>query len=167
MSSSTQFVEDLVRAETSRVARSWHPPERRLGLLEVCRAIDTIVLSARHQKEDIFKLCRQGANKAISLFMDEWCRQRRAPLFPSDAQTIQWAFSVVQHCGRIASCEKLLEYERAGLGTFFHNNDELQFEYTPKYVGLEAIEKDEANWILDEVADMQEPALNLLNPHYS
>lgn len=162
MSSSTQFVEDLVRTETSRVARSWHPPDRRLGLLEACRAIDTIVLSARQQKEHVFELCRQGANKAISLFMDESCRQRRAPLFPSEDQTIQWALSVVQHCGRIASCEKLLDYERAGLGTFFQNNGELQFEYTPKYLGLEAIETEEANWILEEVADMQKPALNLL-----
>jgi len=163
MSSNTQFVEDLVRSETRRVALSWRPPERRAGLLEICRAIDTIVVSARHQKDDVVEFCRQGADKAISLFMDDSCRQRRAPIFPSDDRTIQWAFSVLQHCGRIASCEKLLDYERAGLGRFFHNNGELQFEYTPKYVGLEAIENDESKWILDEVADTQEPALNLLD----
>ena len=163
MSSNTQFVEDLVQTETSRVARSWQAPVRRAALLEICRAIDTIVLSARRQEDDVVEFCRQGANKAISLFVDQSCQEQRAPMFPSDDRTIQWAFSVVQHCGRIALCEKLLDYERAGLGKFIHNNGELLFEYTPKYVGLEAIENDESKWILDEVADLQEPALNLLN----
>ena len=104
-----------MQSEESRVAGSWAHPERRLALLEICRAIDSIVISAEHQPSEIVELCRQGANKAISLFVDESWERRRTPLFPSNEQTFQWAHSVLQHCGRIASCEKLLDYEGAGL----------------------------------------------------
>jgi hypothetical protein len=140
MSSATESVKDLVRNEQSRVERSWGHPERRLALLEICRAIDSIVLSARHQADEIVELCRQGANKAISLFLDESCTNRRAPLFASDEQTFEWAHSVLQHCGRIASCEKLLDYEQAGLGEFSVDGEELRFTVTAKYAGLEALE---------------------------
>ena len=162
MPTATEVVEELVRNETCRVARSWNHPERRLGLLEVCRAIDTIVLSANHQRTDLIELCRQGANKAISLFMDESCRMSRAPIFPSNHETLQWAFSALQHCGRIASCEKLLDYERAGLGRFSRRGGDVQFEITPAHAGLEALEVEEFELMSESIADKQQPICDLL-----
>ena len=163
MLGAAQLVQDLVKNETLLVANSWEHPERRLGLLEICRAIDIIALTAKHQKSDVVDFCRQGANKAISLFMDESCKAQRAPIFPSNDQTIQWAFSALQRCGRIASCEKLLDYERAGLGRFISNGGGLQFEVTTKYAGLEALEEQEFDWLTGSVADTQRPFLNLLD----
>jgi len=163
MSSATELVRELVRREESRVAGSWAHPERRLALLEICRAVDGIVVSAEHQPGEIVELCRQGANKAISLFVDESWKRRRTPLFPSNEQTFQWAHSVLQNCGRIASCEKLLDYERAGLGGFASHRGELRFEIVPKYAGLEALEVEEFEWLEDSVADIRRPVRDLLD----
>lgn len=163
MSTATELVKEIVQREESRAAGSWGHPERRLALLEICRAVDSIVISAGHQQDEVVELCRQGANKAIGLFLDESCKRQRTPVFPSNDQTFQWAHSVVQHCGRIATCEKLLDYEQAGLGEFSTQREELRFEVTPKYAGVEALEVEEFESLQGWVTDVRRPLLDQLD----
>ncbi len=163
MLSATEQIQDIVRREESRVRASWQHPERRLALLEICRAIDSVVLSANHQQEEVVELCRQGANKAVSLFMDDSCKEKRTPLFPSNEHTFRWAQSALQQCGRISMCEKLLDYERAGLGRFSGHNGDFTFDITPKYAGLEALELEEFSWLADSIMDMRGPVRSLLD----
>lgn|ERR1039458_4072386 len=59
MPTASEIVRDLVTREEGRVTASWPHPERRLALLEICRAIDIVVLSAKHQREEVVELCRR------------------------------------------------------------------------------------------------------------
>jgi hypothetical protein len=142
MSAIGDLVTRIIREEQSKVANSWCYSDRRLGLLELCRAIDSAFLGI-HKNAEAAEFCREGANKALSLFIDESCDNRRTGLFPSDDKTFQWAHSELQHCGRIAVCEKLSDYECGHLGKFVEKSGCLCFEINLKYPGIEALEEQE------------------------
>ncbi|HEY2169668.1 MAG TPA: hypothetical protein VGJ30_08595, partial [Candidatus Angelobacter sp.] len=105
---------------------------------------------------DAQDLCREGASKAISLFMDDSCNQPRTPLFPSNQSTFTWAYSALQHSGRIAICEKLLDYQKAGLADIAVMDDEIRVEFLPRYSGLENIDTEEFEWLTDSIHDGQQ-----------
>lgn len=163
MSTATKLVKGIVKHEEDRVRASWQHRERRLALLEICRAIDIVVVSARHQHEEVVELCRQGANKAISLFLDESCNRLRTPLFPSNDRTFQWAQSVLQLCGAIASCEKLLDYEQAGLGEFVGQDKEFRFDFTAANAGVEALEQEDFERLNDSLGHVRRPLYDAID----
>jgi hypothetical protein len=162
MSAVTELVRTIIATEEARVLMSWKHQETRLGLLQICRAIDSLVLGAQKDPE-AFELSREGTVKAVSLFMDQSWQDQRIPFFPSDDHTFRWAHSVLQHCGRIAVCEKFIEYEQAGLGRFVELGGDLQFEITPKYAGIEALEEKEFAWLERSISANQDPIRALMN----
>jgi hypothetical protein len=112
---------------------------------------------------DAQDLCREGASKAISLFMDDACNQIRTPLFPSNQNTFTWAYSALQHSGRIAICEKLLDYHKVGLADIAVVNDEVRVEFLPRYSGLETLDTEEFEWLTDSIHDGQQTIRKTLN----
>ena len=156
MTSATELIRSLLDKEQARILSSWRVHDNRLALLQICRATDSLLFGALTDTE-AFEFAREGASKAVSLFVDRSCDNQRIPLFPSEHETFQWAHSVLQHCGRLAVCEKFLEYEKAGLGMFRECGRDLEFEITPRYAGIEAMEEQENQWLESSIRNRQEP----------
>jgi hypothetical protein len=163
MPTAREIVQGIVKCQEDRVSTSWPHPERRLALLEICRAIDTVVLSAKHQREEVVELCRQGANKAVSLFVDDSCNESRTPLFASNDATFRWAQSALQLCGQIASCEKLLDYEQSGLGEFSGHREALRFDFTALNAGMEALEQGDFERLVDSQGHVRRPLYDAMD----
>ena len=163
MPTATEIVQEIIKCQEDRVSTSWPHPERRLALLEICRAIDIVVLSAKHQREEVVELCRQGANKAVSLFVDDSCNESRTPLFASNDATFRWAQSALQLCGQIASCEKLLDYEQSGLGEFSGHREALRFDFTALNAGMEALEQEDFERLVDSQGHVRRPLYDAMD----
>lgn len=160
--SATELVKNIIQDEETNVVKSWPYPNRRLALLEICRAIDSITVGIEIDDQAL-AFSREGSNKAISLFMDQSCNEQRTPLFPSDESTFRWAHWALQRCGRIATCEKFLEYERAGLGRMIAQGENLQFEITPKYAGIESLAAEELRWLSSSASEIDNHLYSLLD----
>jgi hypothetical protein len=156
-------LQDLIRKEEQVVIASAPWSDRRLALLEICRACDMFFLTSDQHNDELVGLYREGCNKAIKLFLDNSCNLTRAALFPSSHETMRWANAVIQHCGRLSLCEKLLEYQRSNLGKLTLIGSTVHFDFSARYLGLESLERDEFEWVSDLTNKVQQPARELLD----
>ncbi len=154
----------IVRAEEKRVSNSF-TLDKRLALLELTRAIDsyyflrtTLRNNKQHRREsELDDLYTFGWNKALSLFLDDAVKHFGVPLVPSIRESMDWADSVLQHCGRLSMCEFLTDLCRAGLATVLHSEkDRYVFTYVADPIGMEAIEREEFHWLRNFIVDLQQ-----------
>ncbi|MEX2227558.1 MAG: hypothetical protein WEB52_14035, partial [Dehalococcoidia bacterium] len=131
----------LLTAEESRVKRSVGDGDRRMALFELVRSMDAYFFyllcldpqaSKRELQSDRYELTKNGWNKALSLFADEGARGVGVPLAASTTDPHAWADSLIQHCGRIGSCELALDLVRYGLAKLTSDgNDAFVFDLPP------------------------------------
>ena len=143
--------------------------ERRLAVLELVRSIDRFYLwqnspreQSTHREQEIDSLFVYGCNKALQLFLDESTQQDMVPLTRSTDETRKWANSTLYHCGQIAVCEMLLDWERAQLGKFVTRDGTICFECTERALGLEAYEVEEFYWLRAFVAHHEQSFMDSL-----
>jgi hypothetical protein len=162
MSNARDVLARIVDAEGARVVRSWRYADKRTAILELCRAIDAIYLETEEDSE-LAEACRQGSSKAILLFVDQSFNEQRTGLFPSNDETFQWALSALTYCARLATCEKILDYEKAGLCHLDQSDHTMRVEFLPKYGGIEALEVAEFDRTRGMLVDIQQPFHELLD----
>ena len=121
--SALDILRDYIRQGENRVLANL-PYERRWGLLEIVRAADhyfihCLGLNEEDREEEMQSerrhLHRYGQCKAISLFVDQSCIAVGPSLSRSVRATQEWAEAVIQNCGRLGSCEMLIELHKYGL----------------------------------------------------
>jgi hypothetical protein len=160
---------DLLRAEERTILNTFPPVERRVAVLDLVRSIDYFYLwqnsrreptNPREEETDMFLI--YGCNKALQLFLDKSTQNEMVPLHPSTEESRTWANSILYHCGEIAICEMLLDWERAHLGTFVIRDGTTRFECTDRAIGLEAYEAEEFYWLRGFVADNQQSLMDSL-----
>lgn len=137
----------VASAESAALSAFLPMGDRRLALLEICRAIDLACISFQSASSEVREFSRWGMNKALMLCLDGFGKHRHAILIPSSRETFEWSHAFLQQCGRIALCEQYLDYEAAGLGTFKQDGSDLRFELTARFVGAEMRDVDEFNWL--------------------
>ena len=160
---------DLLRTEEESILNSFPPVERRLAVLDLVRSIDHFFLwqhsrgehnTNREEETDSFVVF--GCNKALQLFLDESTQHDRVPLTRSTEATRMWANSTLYHCGQIAVCEMLLDWDRAKLGKLVMCDGTIRFECTERPIGLEAYEVEEFHWLRRFVADHEQGQMDSL-----
>lgn len=168
-SETSRQLQDLVHAQEREILKAFGPIERRLGVLELVRSIDSFYLwqntrSAQRtgQDEDIESFYVYGCNKALQLFLDESTQYAMVPLSRSTEETRTWANSVLYQCGRIAVCEVLIDHERAQLGRFSTRDGTIRFEYVDRSIGLEGYETEEFYWLRGFVAEQERGRMDSL-----
>ena len=162
MSTISDFIRNAIISEERSIVADLSHHARRLALLEICRAVDSLFFGAQSDPK-IIELYEEGANKALLLFMDESCSVPRTPMWPSNDNTFRWAHATIQRCGRLAICERFLEYERTGMGRFVDDGDHVWFETIPKYSGVEAVEAASQQMIDEFVSEIQRPIKSVLD----
>lgn len=163
----SSVLDKLIRDEEHSLATGAALSDKRLALLEICRASDMFFLTVHQHSDELVGLYRHGCNRAIKLFLDTSCNLPRAALYPSTPKTMGWANAVIQHCGRLSLCEKLLEYEQSGLGTLTLKGSTIHFHFTARHHGLESLERDEFAWVSNLIHAIQQPARKLLDAEES
>lgn len=148
----SETLKELIHQQEQRILASF-PEQKRWGLLELARAMDAYVfyvigLDERERKLGIGgvreHLYKYGWNKALSLFMDQSCLEQGAPLVQSFKESQEWADSVIQHCGRLGSCQMMLDLCRYGLADLSTPSlGELRFSLRGSALGVEAMEREE------------------------
>jgi hypothetical protein len=159
----------LVHASEQRLLDTVLHLEGRIAIMNLVREIDLFYLwqnsSARANgdfNEEAEAFLEYGCNKALRMFVDETSQHELVPLFPASNETQAWAKAVLYHCGQIAVCERLLDCERAGLGTFVNKDDIIHFQFASRNIGLENVERDEFDWMQNFVAGQLQPVMNSL-----
>lgn len=150
---------ELIGREEQKIVETF-PRERRLGLMEVARAMDFHwvrghlgLLEATELEENLPEF---GLNKALDLLLDESSRGPMFPLMSSTKEKQAWADSVLFRLGALGRCEALLEMARLGLGGFEKSGPrQYDFIYTKKPIGLEGLEKADADWYQGQVRRQQ------------
>ncbi len=144
------------------------PRERRLGLMEVSRAMDFYWTRGRFGPSERVATLEEtlpefGLNRALELLLDQSSRGPRFPLMPSTKEKEEWADSVLFLFGAMGRCEALLEMSRLGLGAIEKDGPKsYRFTYTKNPIGLEALEKSDVDWYQQEVRRQQGPELREL-----
>jgi hypothetical protein len=112
--SATELVKNIIQDEEISVVKSWLYPDRRLALLEICRAIDSIAVGIQIDDQAL-EFSREGSNKAISLFMDQSCNEQRSPLFPSDESTFRGHIRLCSIAGALQYVKSFWSMNNRGL----------------------------------------------------
>ena len=152
----------MVSAETAALIAVLPVEDRRLAILEICRAIDLVRVAARVSTE-ARELSRWGTNKALKLCLDGFGKYKRTPLVPSSRETFEWSHAFLQQCGRIALCEQYLDYEASGLGEFSHDGTDFRFLLTPRFVGTEMLDVAEFTWFNAQLDALHQPVKMMLD----
>lgn len=154
---------ELLHTEEQRVLATFPAVERRIAVLDLIRSIDHFFLwqNSRGERitqneEEFASVFIYGCNKVLQLFLDESAERDMVPLSKSTESTRNWAESAVYHCGRIATCEMLLDWEKARLGKFVIRDGTTYFECTDRAIGIEGYEVDEFHWLRGFVANHQQ-----------
>ena len=149
----TRSLSNLIAAERLRVRNSAIEIDSRIAILELSRALDTLCLyerqaatlsdQSRTELEEIAPLYRNGWTIALELFPCQ-CEEAGTPILNSTPQLQRWADSVLQHCGRIALFERMLDYCRAGLASVsLVSPGNFEAVLTALNAGVEYIEQEE------------------------
>jgi hypothetical protein len=155
----------LINEEDSRMRTSFNG-DGRWALLELVRSIDAYfyhVLSLRGEENEEEKANERhylnvyGANRALSLFLSEAASGYPVPLYPSIPEAQAWADSLVQHCGRLSSCEVGLQMARYGLASLSRQNSALRIAVS-KGAGIESVEREQFQYIDKVVREMDQDA---------
>jgi hypothetical protein len=152
----------IISAEGDALVAILPTGDRRLALLEICRAID-LVCVASGSSHEVRELSRWGMNKALMLCLSTFGKYRNAILTPSNRETFEWSHAFLQQCGRIALCEQFLDYEAAGLGVFKQDGSELRFELTARFSGVERKDVAEFGWLSKQSAALHQPFRSMLD----
>lgn len=167
---SSAKLRSIASAESAALSAFLPLQDRRLALLEICRAIDMACISFQSANNEVREFSRWGMNKALMLCLNGFGKHGHAILSPSTREMFEWSHAFLQQCGRIALCEQYLDYEAAGLGIFKQDGRDLRFELTTPFVGAEMRDVDEFNWLnrqsdavykpLRSELDRLDPAIN-------
>lgn len=156
----------VIASEERRIKASFDG-DSQWALLELARSMDVYFYYVLSLEGDDAKqeanserhyLNVYGWNKALSLFLDDGCRQHVVRLFPSIPEAQRWADSVVQHCGRLGYCEVGLDMVRYGLASL-EKMRAGNFRFTlstPVAVG--AVEGKDFGYLADLVREMDAEA---------
>lgn len=161
----------LLEQETQRV-QATYDRERRLGLIELVRAIDNFFVGqiAPGERTDtdieIGRLIAYSLPKIFNLFLDDSTKNDGAPLFCSVREIQAWADSVLQHCGRIVYGEQMLGMCAAGLGeieTISEHEFIFRLSRQSAPFGVEARERENYEWLSRFItSEMQRPHIEVL-----
>lgn len=154
----------LLRKQEARILQSFPLKDHRLAVIELARAIDAFLLRTKiaglETDEELASLYGTGWNKALSLFLDDSSALPGFPLAKSSNEIQGWANSVLQHCGRVAHCERILDLCKYGLGTLLKSSTgQYHFRYASTLIGSEAVETQEAVWQSTFVRDTIQKAV--------
>jgi hypothetical protein len=159
----TELIE-LIAVERDRVAATF-PFERRLGLIELTRAIDDFFLrqvlptaGPGDDRDALFRCWVYGWGTALDLFLDDSCQRPGSPLVPSDEEMRRWAGSVLQHCGKVGLCRQLLHLHRSGLLELRKvGHREYAFRSAEGRAGVEWFDGGDFDWASGRVAALDAP----------
>jgi len=148
------LLKSIITEEEQKISASFKA-DRRIALFELIRAIDfNFIYSLSLPNQDKFNewigsegyyFIEFGINTALSLFIGEHCNKPGVLAGCSTREMQEWAYSVLQHCGRLGACKMILDlyhYQLCQLDMLSDN----EIRYTPvpmKYIALERIEAEE------------------------
>lgn len=148
------LLNNIIRDEEDKIISTFKA-DNRIALFELIRAVDFyFVYSLSLQDDEKFnqwdeseenRFREYGINTALSLFIGQHCNQPGVFLGPSRGELQNWAFSVIQRCGRLGMCRMLLDLDYYKLGRLEVCPDRV-IKYMPvpmKYIGLERLEAEE------------------------
>ena len=171
MSDPVVELRSLIQEEEQRVRGSFTGPRQR-AVLELTRSIDVdftfasaIAASAAPASlaSEHIDVREYGSNKALGLFTDDWCSTPYALLYPSEREAEKWADSAIQHCGRLGYCEMGLDMVRYGLADL-RKLEPSSYEFVMrKGAGVEAVERQEIDFIRHVVQEMDKDAWKAIN----
>lgn len=135
-------LQSLIRLQEERLLSSIPAGDKRLPLLQLVRAGDYYFLADKTTvPENHQEFFSYGYSKALGFVVDRYRDLEGAPLFPSNRELHAWALAVIENSGGIALCERLLAYERAGLGILEKvGPNQIRFSFPPGPIGLENLE---------------------------
>lgn len=160
--STSTRLKSIVSAETAALVAALPAQDRRLAILNICRAVDLVRVAARVSAEARV-LSRWGTNKALKLCLDGFGAYKRTFMVPSSRETLRWSHAFLHQCGRIALCEQYLDYESTGLGKFIEDGTDVRFCLTPRYVGTEMLDVGEFTWFNAQLDALHRPLKTILD----
>ena len=167
MSSTIEELQCLISREMVRVRSSFRASpqygiDARVALLECSRALDHFfvrpLLTRQPNPASLWNLYAAGSHRAFTLFLDETADRGGVPLTPSVPHLHNWADSAIQHLGRVAQSQHLLELSKATLATLSRiNNGRFCVTFPDALVDSEAFDVSDQLWLRRLASRIDEP----------
>ena len=108
---------DIIEEEEQRICASYPRNDaflKKMILFELIRSFDSFfVLSQKN--EDLRCHYEYGLNRALKLLYGKYTNEIGYPLGPSNKHSWEYANSIIQHCGRIEFCRRIIAFIKADL----------------------------------------------------
>ena len=119
---------------------------KKLLLLELTRAIDLFYLATDKNNDELNALYQYGWNEVLSLIFGKFVNSGKYPLIRSTRESWEWANSIIQHCGRVAFCKKIIAFCKANLAYLDCDEDNNVYVYFTDVRDWEQFDRDSFNW---------------------
>ncbi len=157
MPTTTDQLQRLIQQEIAQVRRSFRTsPEAgidtRVALLECSRALDHFfvrpLLTQQPNDPSLCELYAGGGHLALTVLLDEAVDRTGVPLVPSVPDLHNWADSAIQHLGRVAQLQHLLELAKSGIATLSRTEDgSYRFTFADDLIDAEAFDVADQLWL--------------------
>ena len=107
----------IIEKEEARIHASYPQNDanlKKIILFELIRSFDSFFVFTKKQK-DLEYYYKYGLNRALKLLYGEYTKETGYPLVPSNKNSWEYANSIIQHCGRIELCYRLITFMKADL----------------------------------------------------
>lgn len=112
-----KILEQIIAQEEERIIHFFsatNGPQKKLILFGLIRAFDSFFLFAK-KTEDLMDHYNFGCNEALRLFYGQYVNEGGYPLSAFNRDSWRYFNSVIQNCGRVGFCKKVIAYTESGL----------------------------------------------------